>query len=143
MSEPKIIYCPTAYAAPSTGEISDSDRKKIASYQAERETHTREKKLPFFAAFAPRPPSAAASLGCTSQKTETTPIKKEDPRPAPFLAGSEITTRVFSNGRSEVTTVDHQGRHYVSHFGPARNGMGNYQGTTWVNRAAFESVDVK
>lgn len=71
------------------------------------------------------------------------PVAETTRRPMPYLSDSETTVRMFKDGHREVTTIDHQGRWYVARFAPARNGLSNYQGTTFVNRAAFESVGVK
>lgn len=136
----KITQCPTAFAAETR--------------------QARELTLEQRAALAPRPrldvKASWNTLGGLTGRKAPVPVEvgmpstapaapepREPARPVAFLAGIEITTRVFSNGLSEVTTIDHQGRHFVSRFGPARNGLSNYHGTTWVNRAAFESVSVK
>ena len=45
----KTTYCPSAFAAPSSGTISDADRKAIRKHSDELEAKHLQRKLPFFA----------------------------------------------------------------------------------------------
>ena len=139
----QVTKCPTAFVA-ETRQARDLTPGQRAALTPAPKINARAvwnamsgltpRKAPQIHREAPKAPAAAGMAAPVPEAA--------DSRPAPYLAESEVTTRVFSNGRSEVSTIDHQGRHYVSRFGPARNGMGNYQGTTFVNRAAFESCKV-
>lgn len=98
----------------------------------------------------PPPPSRASwnTLTTVTDRQAPTPVveahfsqqSREPSRPIPHLSAEETTTvRVFNDGRREVSTVDHQGRWFISRFGSNQS----FQGTTWVNRAAFQKCEVK
>lgn len=77
---------------------------------------------------------------CTEEEKPAPAKDKQMTRNKLFIsAQEEVTIYRYKNGTSEIKTVDHQGREYLSRFGKNNN----FQGTKWLNADLFKKVDLR
>ena len=145
-----ILHCPPAFAAPcpQAREPSIENRLAIRKYTEEQELKRRGKaplrielrtKSNSFQRQGNHPDRKQGEISAPKEpaESEKPPAKAMTRNKIPFLpAGEEVTIYRFKDGRSEVHTIDHQGREYLSRFG--RNN--SFQGSTWLNKKEFQHV---